>query len=510
MLMWAGAGVFVLALAYVGISRLMSSPAPTAALQTPSQPTSQAIATPPPLSPTQPVRPRDLTTEVNEPADDTQALPPNVQDQPIDNPGQPIPPTDGPMVDDDAARKAPTESTEVSPGESDDQSQPAPTVEEPAIPDESPTPPTETPEPTPPRDSSPPAAQSAEDAVAFEQAAVGVRSALAERNLPQAKQHLARATALAATAEQSTLVARLEMLFNYVEGFWRAVVKSLAGLQATDVIPIGNTEVAVVEVDEESITIRAAGRNLPYTLGNMPHELALLLAERWFDRAVPANKIYLGAFLAVEPKADKRQARRLWEEATQGGADAGELIPLLDLPTAKPGGGKSGEEAPLARAQVTQARKALRAEYAGEFKAAATPELKGKLARELISMAERADGRLAQCALLEEALPLAIQSHGADEIVVTVEALADLHRLNTWELLAASLGKSVAAPRVDADNAKRLAEVALEQAPRAAADNQAEAAKSLAAAAAAAARKAKDVSLLKRAEDLKARFAGDK
>jgi hypothetical protein len=509
MLMLAGAGVFVLALAYVGISRLMSSPAPTVAVQAP-QSTTQTVTPPAPITPPQPSQPRDTSPPViTKPTVNSPAPPPSSVGRPNDNPNRLVAETDSPMVEEEGPAKVPPESTDDLPNESDDQPQPAPSVDEPEMPEDSPTPPAKTPEPSAPN-TDPPAAQSPEAAAAFEEAAVGVRAELAARNLPQAKQHLAKAMSLAASEEQSSMAARLEMLFNYVEGFWQAVVKAMAGLQATDVIPIGNTEVAVVEVDEQSITLRAAGRNIPYTLANMPHELALLLAERWFDRAQPANKLYLGAFLAVEPKADKRQARRLWEEAAAGGADSSELLPLLDLPNAKPGGGKSGDEPPLARAQVAQARKALRAEYAREFKSAVTPALKRQLAGELLSMAEQTEDRLTQCALLEEALPLAIQSHGAVEVQAAVEALAELHQLNVWDLMAASLSKAVAAPRIDSDDAKRLAEVALEHVPQAAEAEQADAAKSLATAAATAARKAKDVSLLKQAEDLKAKFAGDK
>jgi hypothetical protein len=351
-----------------------------------------------------------------------------------------------------------------------------------------------------------PAEQSPEDAAAFKSAAEDVRTALGARNLPRAKESLTKAMSLAVTAEQTNLAARLEMLFNYVEGFWRAVVKSMVGLQATDVIPVGNTEVAVVEVDEESITLRAAGRNESYTLKDMPVELALLLAERWFQKGVAANKLYLGAFLAVEPKGDKRQARRYWEEATRDGASAEDLLPLLDLPQSRAGRGNRSQPPPK-RSQVTRARQAVKQRFVAEMRLAKSPEHKQQLARELLDLASQSDDPVEQCALLEETLPLAIQSQSADEVLATVEALADAYQTDVWKLLASSFDKLATTSGMQPETAQQLAEVALEKATEAAEGKQSAAAKSLAATAALAAKRAKDISLVTRALELKNRLS---
>lgn len=199
---------------------------------------------------------------------------------------------------------------------------PSVTTTEPAVTERPPSVPP-TPAPTEPE-------QTAEQKAAFEMAVKNAFAAMASRNLDVAKQHLESAKSNAGTKQQEEQLNGLVHLHGYTKGFWNAVGESLKSLQATDTLPLGNSPVAVVEVDANSITIRTAGRNLSYTLSDMPSGLAIALANHWFDEEVPSNKIYLGAFHAVDAKGDPQEARRLWQEAANAGADTTELLPFLE------------------------------------------------------------------------------------------------------------------------------------------------------------------------------------
>ena len=105
---------------------------------------------------------------------------------------------------------------------------------------------------------------------------------------------------------------------------------AIKGLNPTDEIDIGSTKAVVVSKEAEAITIHVGGQNRHFTFRNLPSGLAVALAERWLDKTKPENKVFLGAFYAVDPKSDPQDARRLWKEASDGGIDVKDLLTLLD------------------------------------------------------------------------------------------------------------------------------------------------------------------------------------
>jgi hypothetical protein len=173
---------------------------------------------------------------------------------------------------------------------------------------------------------------SAEERAAFEN---GIREAVARlrsRNLDQFRELLQRVRKTAKSEEQQQRLQQLEHLHGYVDGFWKAVRNSFLALQATDTLRVGNTEVAIVEIDGDRITIRDAGRNQKYAFSELPLEIVVALANQWFDTSKPSNKLYLGAFYAVDAQGDLQKARELWQEATSAGASADTVMPLLEDP----------------------------------------------------------------------------------------------------------------------------------------------------------------------------------
>jgi hypothetical protein len=61
----------------------------------------------------------------------------------------------------------------------------------------------------------------------------------------------------------------------------------------------------------------------------MPKGLANTIANQWFDKK-PQNKLFIGAFLAVDPQGSPAEAKQVWEDAAKAGADAAPLLALLN------------------------------------------------------------------------------------------------------------------------------------------------------------------------------------
>ena len=388
----------------------------------------------------------------------------------------------------DSRKSIPPPKPNSTPGVAAADEQPAPEVPPPAV----------TPQP-------PQSEQTPEQEATFEQAMKNARAAMAGRAIERAKQELQIAKTNTSTQLQEQQWVQLDSLYTYVEGFWKAVVDGMRELQATDTLAIDNSEIAIVEVGDNRLTIRAAGRNISYTLDNLPADLAVALASRWFDAKVPANKLFLGAFHAVDPKGDIDQARRLWQEATREGASAEHLLPLLND---RPG--------PLAEAQgpvpdksvVAQARKSLRTTMAQQFRMAKSLERKRSLARELLTAADQNENDVERYVLFDEALHLAAGSGSAAEMNLAIDGIARSYQVDSWALRAKTFSEAAVA----ADNpviAKALARAMLAVVDQAIASQRALEAEKLCAAALSAARKGKDLELVRQVRERMAKLKGE-
>jgi hypothetical protein len=63
----------------------------------------------------------------------------------------------------------------------------------------------------------------------------------------------------------------------------------------------------------------------------MPAKIALSMAQLVMKPEAPQNKLFFGAFLALDGKGDVGLARQMWKEAAEGGVDVKRLLPELDV-----------------------------------------------------------------------------------------------------------------------------------------------------------------------------------
>jgi hypothetical protein len=154
---------------------------------------------------------------------------------------------------------------------------------------------------------------------------------LSRRDLPGASREIGRAEAIvdsSADGPHARRTERMRLLYEYVGEFWGAVDDGLADLAGQD-LQVGNDVIHIQEVTRDHIRYRRSGQNLQMSRRDMPAGFARLIAERWLDNT-PNSKIFVGAFMAVEPGYGLDHAREQWSAALARGAPVAELMPILD------------------------------------------------------------------------------------------------------------------------------------------------------------------------------------
>jgi len=167
------------------------------------------------------------------------------------------------------------------------------------------------------------------NSAAFDRAVGDARAAMSRRDLAAAEADLQTAERNAQTAADNAQLARLKTMLHNLREFWSGIRAGVAGLEPADELPVKNTRIAVVEASRRHMVYRYAGRNYEFLVEDLPAPIVLAVADDWFDKRQPSTQVLLGTFLAVDPKGDPRQARKLWQQATRQGIDCESLMPEL-------------------------------------------------------------------------------------------------------------------------------------------------------------------------------------
>lgn len=158
-----------------------------------------------------------------------------------------------------------------------------------------------------------------------------LRDSLAARSFGELAAQVAHAKSLAKDGDYAAEVVRLEVLAKYVQEFWAAVDQGARqGIAAGD-IKVDDDRVAMVEYENGTLVIRHKGQNKRYSRATLPAKLALVLAQLHLRADVASNRVFLGAFLAMDGKGDRRLAAQHWEAAAKAGVDVSALLPELKV-----------------------------------------------------------------------------------------------------------------------------------------------------------------------------------
>ena len=152
---------------------------------------------------------------------------------------------------------------------------------------------------------------------------------MGKHELAAAGRTLSDAERYAISRAQKDRLQRMMMLHKHVKQFWDSVAKALKALEA-DYIAIGSFRVAIVEYENDELTVRISGTDKTYAKTDIPAGIAVRAFEKWSDDR-PENKVLLGAFKAVNASSKPDDARRLWQEAKGAGVEGIDvLMPVLD------------------------------------------------------------------------------------------------------------------------------------------------------------------------------------
>lgn len=157
------------------------------------------------------------------------------------------------------------------------------------------------------------------DTRAFAEQLERARAALSRRDVDAAFGALAGARQLAADEGLRQELLQVETVYELVKQFWLAVHTATGELRPSDPLPVGRGIVEFGGTEGEVVMLRAGGQELRYTTVDMPAPIAVALAMRKLGQGTPTAYAVCGAFLAVDPQADRGQGRRWLAMAASSG-----------------------------------------------------------------------------------------------------------------------------------------------------------------------------------------------
>ena len=161
-----------------------------------------------------------------------------------------------------------------------------------------------------------------------------LRDAMRTRDLPGAMNSaeqlltLSKSTPIDAKARRR-IVELLELHSHLVE-FWLSVDAGGKSIGLMTEIDLNGKLAAVVEYKAGRIVLRVEGENRAFTLHDMPAVVVTKLASRNITPKNPTNKVFYGAFHALDKFGDKNLARQHWNKAQAAGVNVGHLTKWIE------------------------------------------------------------------------------------------------------------------------------------------------------------------------------------
>ena len=109
--------------------------------------------------------------------------------------------------------------------------------------------------------------------------------------------------------------------------------QAIQGLEGGSEIKISSTTVlAVVEVKQDSLILRVAGRNITYLIDELQAAIAVAIIKQSYDLNAASTWAMLGAYVGTLRTADEEdlaKATQYWQDAINKGAKLTELAKIL-------------------------------------------------------------------------------------------------------------------------------------------------------------------------------------
>ncbi len=285
-------------------------------------------------------------------------------------------------------------------------------------------------------------AQESKRAAAYKVAVTDARRAMAKRELDDASKALKLASENSHGQEEKDEIARLESMLDYLRQFWQLLAKGAEKMKAGDELDVAfgrgrKLKMAFVESVAGGVTFRVEGVNRLFTWKTMPSELVVALADKSLAKN-KVSKVVLGAFLAMDEKGDRAQARKLLEEAARSGLDVSHLIAELDAMAA--GGGKAKVPADD---KLKTAEAAVKEEYKRLYSRSGIQSYQEELARKLLADGPKVtDDDAKRFVMLREARDLAAGAGNLRAASAAIEQMAAYYQLDVLKMKIEMLKKA--------------------------------------------------------------------
>jgi hypothetical protein len=159
------------------------------------------------------------------------------------------------------------------------------------------------------------------------------RDAISNHEFDLAAEFLAIAAKMPQLPEHTAKLERLRLLRDAVKQYREAIDRSVSKLEVGVTFDVDKTVVGVVEASRDRVVFRVTGRNMTYSIPELPPGLAVVLAEQSLPEKDPATIMMKGAFIISSRKASKAdltKAHGFLEAAAASDETAKALIPILD------------------------------------------------------------------------------------------------------------------------------------------------------------------------------------
>jgi len=153
-------------------------------------------------------------------------------------------------------------------------------------------------------------------------------SQLKSADVATARDSIEAARILAGETESAHAIRRLAQLTEYVHQFWQAFDATLEALEG-DELQVKGKPMFVVEASESRYVFRIAGQNRRYTKLDLPSAITLAVADRGLTDESATTAVLQGAYMAVHSDFTRDQVLAQWREATEAGAELGDLVEVL-------------------------------------------------------------------------------------------------------------------------------------------------------------------------------------
>jgi len=179
----------------------------------------------------------------------------------------------------------------------------------------------------------PPASLSAPELASLKMSLKNARQALFDRDFKRSTAELKKADMLVKFPAQLAAVERLQQLQLYAQAFEMQLRQAIQGLEGGSEIKISNTTVlAVVEVKQDSLILRVAGRNRTYLIDELQPTIAVAIIKQSYDLNAASTWAMLGAYVGTLSTTDEdklAKATEYWQDAINRGAKLTELTKIL-------------------------------------------------------------------------------------------------------------------------------------------------------------------------------------